>query len=78
VITGNWFAQGAPAFNAMRILRDEIPDFADALSPERLRAVIGSTADFDANNASLIPLAEKHEAAVRDAMKRAGLNFDVK
>lgn len=72
-VTPKFVGEAVPAMRAMQILRDEHPEFALALSPERLREVISSRAAFDANTASLIPLAEKNRAVVLDAMKRAGM-----
>lgn len=57
---------------ALRIPRDEVPDFAMLLAPDHMRSLISSKEDFDAHNAAMIPLAETHEAAVLDAMRRAG------
>ena len=73
-VADSWYGKGLPAFRAIELLREQVPDLADVLAPERLQAVIGSKADFDANLKSLGPIAERHHAQIQAVLERAAID----
>lgn len=72
--SGPWYHKALPAFQALRVVRDQIPEFGVVLAPGRMREAITTKASFAAYTREVRRVAEQHGDAVPAVLLRAEID----